>query len=292
MGASGPDRAGDGHQPDHPHVGRRGDPAPLPHPVLDGAAPRPGREYGLRRLPAPGKVSGRDRFLPRQFQFRGDRLAFTIGIAVLAILAGVLIVVFQGSVTALIPLYTVGVFIAFTLSQSGMVVHWWRLRDAGLALAGDLTEPARSRRAGRPGRRRGQVRPRGLDDRRADPATGGHDVGDPHHYHTVEAALDVDWTDRPLPIRTPRVIVPISRLDRPAFAAVAYARAISDDVRAVHVVDDREAVDEMQGAGIVGRPGQAGHRRVAVSRADRASYRVHRRDRGAQSQSSDDRRAT
>ena len=47
---------------------------------------------------------------------------------VLAVLAGVLIVAFEGSVTDLIPLYTVGVFIAFTLSQSGMVVHWWRLR--------------------------------------------------------------------------------------------------------------------------------------------------------------------
>ena len=80
-------------------------------------------------FPRLASILGKDRFLPRQFQFRGDRLAFSIGIAVLAILAGVLIAAFQGSVTSLIPLYTVGVFIAFTLSQSGMVVHWWRLRD-------------------------------------------------------------------------------------------------------------------------------------------------------------------
>ena len=80
-------------------------------------------------------ILARDRFVPRLFAFRGDRLAFTGGIFLLSILAVVLIVVFRGSVTNLIPLYTVGVFVAFTLSQSGMVVHWWRLRDRGVPLA-------------------------------------------------------------------------------------------------------------------------------------------------------------
>src|SRR2546422_3388663 len=70
-----------------------------------------------------------DRFLPRVFQFRGDRLAFTGGIIVLAIVSSLLIVAFGGSVTNLIPLYTVGVFIAFTLSQAGLVKHWYELRD-------------------------------------------------------------------------------------------------------------------------------------------------------------------
>ena len=71
----------------------------------------------------------RDGFLPRVFQFRGDRLAFNAGIILLASVAIVLIIGFGGSVAALIPLYTVGVFIAFTLSQSGMVRRWLRLRD-------------------------------------------------------------------------------------------------------------------------------------------------------------------
>jgi amino acid transporter len=71
----------------------------------------------------------RDGFLPRIFQFRGERLAFNSGIVVLAVVAVVLIVAFGGSVAALIPLYTVGVFIAFTLSQAGMVRRWYRLRD-------------------------------------------------------------------------------------------------------------------------------------------------------------------
>ncbi|HEY8135803.1 MAG TPA: amino acid permease, partial [Candidatus Limnocylindrales bacterium] len=70
----------------------------------------------------------RDGFLPRIFQFRGERLAFNSGILVLAGVAVVLMVAFGGSVTALIPLYTVGVFIAFTLSQAGMVRRWHKLR--------------------------------------------------------------------------------------------------------------------------------------------------------------------
>jgi amino acid transporter len=81
-------------------------------------------------FPRLSSILARDGFLPRTFQFRGERLAFTSGIVVLAVVSAALIVAFGGSVTALIPLYTVGVFIAFTLSQSGMVRHWWRLRSA------------------------------------------------------------------------------------------------------------------------------------------------------------------
>jgi amino acid transporter len=80
-------------------------------------------------FPRLSRILARDGFLPRAFQFRGDRLAFNTGIVVLTVLSIVLIVAFSGSVNALIPLYTVGVFIAFTLSQSGMVRHWWRLRN-------------------------------------------------------------------------------------------------------------------------------------------------------------------
>jgi amino acid transporter len=75
-------------------------------------------------------ILARDRFVPRIFSFRGDRLAFTSGIMLLSLLSTILIVVFSGSVTRLIPLYTVGVFVAFTLSQSGMVRHWWRRRES------------------------------------------------------------------------------------------------------------------------------------------------------------------
>ncbi len=73
----------------------------------------------------------RDKFLPSHFSFRGERLAYSNGIIALGAVAGLLIVIFGGSVTALIPLFTVGVFIAFTLSESGMVLRWWRSRAPG-----------------------------------------------------------------------------------------------------------------------------------------------------------------
>src|SRR3989442_10870715 len=79
-------------------------------------------------FPRLSSILARDRFARHYFQFRGDRLAFTTGIVVLALLSTLLIVAFSGSVTNLIPLYTVGVFVAFTLSQAGMVRHWWKLR--------------------------------------------------------------------------------------------------------------------------------------------------------------------
>jgi amino acid transporter len=73
----------------------------------------------------------RDKFLPSHFAFQGARLAFSNGIIILAVVAGVLIVLFQGSVTALLPLYGIGVFTAFTLSQAALVMRWWRLREGG-----------------------------------------------------------------------------------------------------------------------------------------------------------------
>lgn len=79
-------------------------------------------------FPRLASLLARDGFLPHQFAFRGDRLAFSMGIVFLAILAGLLLIVFQSKTTQLINLYAVGVFVSFTLSQSGMVRHWWRLR--------------------------------------------------------------------------------------------------------------------------------------------------------------------
>ncbi len=73
----------------------------------------------------------RDRFLPHQFAFRGDRLAFTVGIVVLGCASAFVLWVFGGEISALIPLYAFGVFTAFTLSQAGMVVRWWKRREPG-----------------------------------------------------------------------------------------------------------------------------------------------------------------
>jgi hypothetical protein len=80
-------------------------------------------------FPRLGSILARDRFLPHQFTFRGDRLAFSNGIIVLGGAAALLLVAFEADVDRLIPLYSVGVFVSFTLSQSGMVVHWLRLES-------------------------------------------------------------------------------------------------------------------------------------------------------------------
>jgi hypothetical protein len=76
-------------------------------------------------------ILARDRYMPRQFMNRGDRLVFSNGIVVLAILSSLLIILFNADVTRLIQLYVVGVFTSFTLSQSGMVKHWFKLRERG-----------------------------------------------------------------------------------------------------------------------------------------------------------------
>ena len=76
-------------------------------------------------FPRLSSLLARDRFLPRQFANRGDRLVFSNGIVLLAIFSGLLVIAFGGDTSRLIPLYAVGVFLSFTLSQAGMVVHWW-----------------------------------------------------------------------------------------------------------------------------------------------------------------------
>jgi amino acid transporter len=82
-------------------------------------------------FPRLASIVSRDGYLPRQFANQGDRLAFSNGIIVLSACAGLLLVVFGGDTHALIPLYMIGVFISFTLSQSGMVLHWFRERAPG-----------------------------------------------------------------------------------------------------------------------------------------------------------------
>lgn len=79
-------------------------------------------------FPRLGSLLARDRFLPRQFATRGDRLVFSNGIVILAIFASILVIGFGGDTSRLIPLYAVGVFLSFTLSQLGMVRHWLRER--------------------------------------------------------------------------------------------------------------------------------------------------------------------
>ena len=82
-------------------------------------------------FPRLASIVARDRFLPRQFTNQGDRLAFSNGILILSVLAAVLLVAFAGDTHALIPLYMIGVFVSFTLSQAGMVIHWRKSGEPG-----------------------------------------------------------------------------------------------------------------------------------------------------------------
>ncbi len=195
-------------------------------------------------FPRLASLLARDNFLPHQFAFRGDRLAFSIGIVFLALLASILLVVFRGDPTQLINLYAVGVFMSFTLSQSGMVRHWWKLRE----------------------RQKGWQRKLAINGLGAFttlvvslviastkflegawivviliPLLVFMFLGISRHYQRVARERTTDIPVHPKDIHH-RMIVPIDGLDRAAIQSLAYARSISPLVTAVHVaVDINEA---------------------------------------------------
>ena len=189
----------------------------------------------------------RDGFMPRQFAFRGERLAFTTGIVALAGLAIVLLVSFKASVTGLIPLYTLGVFLAFTLSQAGMLTRWWRRREPGwrpgLAIngLGTATTAVVALVVGSSNFLAGAWMVIILV-----PALMALLLGIRSHYRQMalqlEAVPDSDDDVEPDPI----VIVPLARLDRPARRALAFARTISPHATAVHITNDPHTAEQLR----------------------------------------------
>ena len=121
-----------------------------------------------------------DGYLPYSFTDRGRRLVYSEGIWVLAILSGVLLAVFDGITDRLIPLFAVGAFLAFTLSQSGMVAHWWKSKERGAlgSMAVNALGAAATAANGN-GRGRRQVHGRRLDRGAAGPVAGGPDARHP-----------------------------------------------------------------------------------------------------------------
>ncbi len=95
----------------------------------DGRHSRARRKHVVCRFPRLSSLLARDRFLPRQFANRGDKLVFSNGIIILAVFSGILVIAFGGDTSRLIPLYAVGVFLSFTLSQLGMVRRWYKTRS-------------------------------------------------------------------------------------------------------------------------------------------------------------------
>jgi amino acid transporter len=189
----------------------------------------------------------RDRYLPRQLASLGDRLVFSNGIIVLAVSAGILIIVFNATVTALIPLYAGGVFISFTIAQTGMVQRWRRLRE--------------------PGWQRGML----INGIGASttfivaiivisqkfflgawilllliPAIIMMFLAIKQHYVNAARQLSLDGLSPPPALRN-TVIVPVSTLHRGTINALKYAQAIAPGhVTAVHISMDPEQTRRIQ----------------------------------------------
>src|SRR6202158_2094038 len=215
-------------------------------------------------FPRLASLLARDDYAPKQLAFRGERLAFSNGIIVLGVMSALLIILFAGKTEALLPLYAVAVFTAFTLSQAGMVQHWRRLRGRrwlakaivngiGAAATGLVTIIAA-----------------GTDFMDLSlPIVPGLPIGwgswlvlvivplfiwllltVKSHYREVarDTALPAQPTPKAeKPLRNV-VVVPIARLNRPAIQALRYAQALSEDVTAVHVATDPDKAQEMEAA--------------------------------------------
>jgi amino acid transporter len=201
-------------------------------------------------FPRLAAILAEDGYMPRQFAFRGDRLAYSWGIVLLAAIAFGLLWAFGGDTHALIPLYSVGVFLCFTLSQTGMVRHWLRVRDAGWrwrlgvnAIGAVLTAVVL-----------GIVV---FEKFEAGaylvvilvPLLVAMMLFIDRQYASAKRELAVrPETVLPAPHREERVVVPIPGLDRASVQAINVARSIDDDVRAVFISDDMAAADRLRHA--------------------------------------------
>lgn len=185
----------------------------------------------------------RDGFLPRQFAFRGDRLAFSTGIVMLSGIAIALLVIFRGDTHALIPLYAVGVFVSFTISQAGMVVRWWRLREPGwqrsmaINLVGATVSGGVMVIVAVMKFREGAWMVMLLI-----PLLVLLFSAIERHYRRINQALKPSARDSVVaaparPMEQP-VIVPVPGITKPILRSLNYARSISHHVTAVHVTDD------------------------------------------------------
>jgi amino acid transporter len=197
-------------------------------------------------FPRLASILARDRYLPRQLANQGDRLAFSNGIVSLSLLASLLLVLFEGDTHALIPLYMVGVFVSFTLSQTGMVLR--HRREGGPRWAG-----------------RAVLNATGatlcfivLGVVAVTKFTDGawiilvliplHVLGlraiRRHYDHVAQQLSIADWA--PGERREHVVIVPIGDLHRAVLTALDYARLLSSDVRVVFVEVERRATERIR----------------------------------------------
>lgn len=206
---------------------------------------------GFPRLSA---MLASDGFMPRQLTYRGSRLVYSYGIVSLGAVASLLIIVFQASVTRLIPLYAIGVFLSFTLAQAGMARRWWRSGqlkpDEKLPEHGHILRYERSWRIKMFSNGFGALctfivmcvfAVTKFHDGAwvvliLTPALIGVFAFIHRHYTTLASRLSLEKYGEPPPYQgRHRVLVPLSNIHQGTLAALRYARMLSDDVTAIHV---------------------------------------------------------
>lgn len=211
-------------------------------------------------FPRLGALQANDGFLPRQLTYRGSRLVYSRGIMVLAIIASLLIIIFNARVTALIALYAIGVFLSFTLSQAGMARRWWKsgklkpgeeLKEAGSVLHYDAGWGWKMAVNGFGAVCTTVVMFIFAITKFQDgawfillllPVLVLIFFGIHRHYKDLAKSLSLENYGPPPRLSRHRVIIPVSGVHRGSLAALNYARSLSEDVTAVHVsIDSAEA---------------------------------------------------
>jgi len=197
-------------------------------------------------FPRLASIVSRARYLPRQFMNQGDRLAFSNGILVLSFFAATLIVAFRGDTQSLLPLYMIGVFVSFTLSQTGMVIHWRKTREPGWRSSAFIN--------GFGALVTGIVLLIVAVTKTFEgawivllliPTIVGIFKLTRQHYDDVAGELTLRGYHPQRRIHN-TVVVPIGGLQRPVVDALRYAETLSDDVRAVYVDVNPVATEQLR----------------------------------------------
>lgn len=211
-------------------------------------------------FPRLGALAASDGFLPHQFAFRGSRLVYSTGISALAVIASLLVIYFRASVTNLIPLYAIGVFLSFTLSQSGMALRWHK--SGQLKPGEEIQEPGSILRHDDGWRHKMVINAIGAFSTfivmiifavfkfsegawiilLIIPTLVLIFFAIHHHYRSLANQLSLERQVKPLRMQRNRIIMPIAGVHRGTLIALRYAQSLSDDVTAVHVsIEPKEA---------------------------------------------------
>lgn len=216
-------------------------------------------------FPRLSALASKDGFLPRQLTFRGSRLVYSNGIVTLAVIASILIIIFKASVSLLIPLYAIGVFMSFTLSQTGMARRWRKIGH--LKEGEEITEPGSVLRYDKKWRVKMLVNGFGavctaivMMIFAITKFTEGAWVvliiipllvriffTIHHHYKDLASHLTLDkFGGLPARHARHRVIMPVSGVHQGTLEGLRYAKLLSDDVTAVHISIDPDETEKVQ----------------------------------------------